>query len=169
MARRNNNLFLIIAVGVLVVFFFLLITAGAFYFGIQKKSVEDESLRAADMLGLQTSLRVMFLPELECSFLGTHKDNCIDVFKLSVFRDLLEDDDVREDYFSGFGFSTIKVRQAWPCTPDSVRCGGVVLYNNSLPGRDFSYVASSQSPVLLLDPYRDEYFFGVVEVDVYVP
>jgi len=151
-------------VGVLVVFFFLLVTAGAFYFGLQKKSLADEHVTAANTLGLQTALRVLYLPELECSFLGTIRENCIDVMKLDAFSNLLEDDDVREAYFSGLGFSSVRVRQAWPC-PGRL-CAGAVLYNNPV---NASVAPATLTPVLLFDPWRDEFAFGVVEVVVYVP
>lgn len=151
-------------VGVLVVFFFLLVTAGAFYFGVQKQSLAEEQVEAANTLGLQTALRVLYLPELDCSFLGTIKENCIDTLKLESFSDLLEGEDVREDYFAGLGFSLVRVRQAWPC-PDEL-CEGKVLYNNTI---NASVAPATLTPVLLFDPWRDEYAFGVIEVVVYVP
>lgn len=153
-------------VGVLVVFFFLLVTAGAFYFGVQQKSIDEERMHSAEMLGLQTALRVLYLPELDCSFLGTRKSNCIDKLKLKEFRSMLSDEDVVQDYFEGFGFSTISVRQAWPCSLNETLCQGFVLYDNQV---NYSYAATTLSPILLLDPWREEHSFGVVEVRVYVP
>ena len=157
-------------IGVLVVFFFLLVTGIALYFGFQKGSIEEARVEAAELSGFQTALRVLYLPELDCSFLGAHKENCIDKLKLDSFRGLLQDDDVRVDFFGGFGFSNITVRQAWPC-PNQL-CSGVVLYEN-VPMKDgvpsYSHVSATLSPVLLFDAWRNEYDFGVVEVKSYVP
>lgn len=148
-------------VGVLIVFFILLVTAGAFYFGLQRQSIDQERFSTADNVGLQTALRVIDLPELDCSLFGTVRDNCIDKYRLESFSDLLKNDDVVEDYFSGFGFSTITVRDVWPCNV----CGSFVLYNNT---RAASVESATVTPVLIHDPWLDTYSFGVVEVVVYV-
>ncbi|MBW3019553.1 hypothetical protein KY329_05210 [Candidatus Woesearchaeota archaeon] len=158
-------------IAVLVVFFFLLMTGIAFYFGMQKSSIEKEQVRATEISGLQTAVRVLNLPDLDCSVLGARNENCIDKIKLNILSNMLKDESLMVDYFWGFGFSRISVRQAWPC-PDSY-CSELVLYDN--PPLDaqgnvsWSHATTTVTPILLLDPWRDENAFGIIEVAVYAP
>lgn len=158
-------------VGVLVVFFFLLAAGFAFYFNVQKSSLQKEASLSVEKFAFQTALKVFHLPELDCSFLTARRDNCIDKVKAVGFSRLLSNESVLMDYFGDFGFSTITVRQAWPLS-DSVFVDGVTLYDNvpldNKGSPDFRDKLVSISPVLLFDPWRDEYAFGVVEVAVYV-
>ncbi|HLF54895.1 MAG TPA: hypothetical protein VI612_04190 [Candidatus Nanoarchaeia archaeon] len=147
-------------VGILVVFFFLLATSSAFYFGAQKSALQKEKMKASEQLAFNIALKSLYLPELDCSFLVTQKDNCIDKIKLVKFSELLKTPDAQTDYFGVFGFATIKISEAYPAKSTTL------LYEN-IPS---SYAGSLQSlnPILLFDPWRDEYAFGIIEVTVYV-
>ncbi len=147
-------------VGILVVFFFLLAVGSAFYFGAQKSALHKEKMKASEQLAFNTALKSLYLPELDCSFLVTQKDNCIDKIKLEKFAELLKTSDAQSDYFGVFGFAAIKVSEAYPAKSTTL------LYEN-IPS---SYEGSLQSlsPILLFDPWKDEYSFGIIEVTVYV-
>ena len=147
-------------IGVLVVFFFLLILGSSFYFGAQRSALQKEKMKASEQIAFNTVLKSLYLSELDCSFLATQRDNCIDKLKLEKFSQLLQDDAALTDYFGAFGFSSLKVSEAYPSKST------ITLYEN-IPD-EFSSSIASLNPVLLFDPWSDEYAFGVLEVTVYV-
>lgn len=148
-------------IGVLIVFFFLLITASVFYFRAQSSSLEKERFIAGEKYAFQIVLKSLYMPELDCSFLVTQKDNCIDKIKLDLLSELMEEnEDVKNDYFSEFGFATITVNEVWPTSHYWK------LYENR-PDGEYDELAT-QSPILIYDAWQDTYAFGVMEVRVYV-
>jgi len=151
-------------VGVLVIFFFLLMIGAVFYFRAQNTSLQREGLQASNQRAFQTTLKALYLPELDCSFLKMQKENCIDLVKLQKFQEFLEENQnntqVMQDYFTELGFASITVSELYPQERHPV------LYDN--PPDEFTDKIVKKSPVLLYDPLRDEYGFGIIEVDVYV-
>jgi len=148
-------------VGVLVVFFFLLAIGSVFYFGAQQTSIERERTAASEQYALQIVLKTLYLPELDCSFLVTQKDNCIDKIKLAEMSTLLAtSEQAQEDYFDEFGFAKITVTEAYPGNESTT------LYEN-VPD-EYTGQLSTQSPILLYNAFNDHYAFGVIEVNVYV-
>ena len=148
-------------VAVLVVFFFLLITGSVFYFGAQKSALQKEKVKVSEQYAFQVVLKALYLPELDCSFLVTQKDNCIDKIKLERLSKLINSSEtVSADYFNEFGYASIAVSEAWP--GDS----NWKLYENIPP--DYLSKLVTQSPILLYDAWQDTYAFGVIEVSVYV-
>jgi hypothetical protein len=101
------------------------------------------------------------MPELDCSFLVTQKDNCIDKIKLKKLAELIKsDENVLLDYYNDFGYADIKVTEAFP---GSEKWN---MYENIPP--DYTGKLTTQSPILLYDAWTDSYAFGVIEVNVYV-
>ena len=147
-------------IAVLVVFFFLLIGGSAFYFGAQRSAFQKEKISASEQIAFNTVLNLLYLTELDCSFLATQRDNCIDKFKLRHLSDLLKTDEAITDYFGVFGFSTVKVSEVYPSR-------SVIKVYDNVP-EDYTSSMSSLNPILLFDPWRDEYAFGTIEVIVYV-
>lgn len=148
-------------VGVLVIFFFLLAIGSVFYFGAQRSALEKERVAASEEYALQIVLKSLYLPELDCSFLVTQKDNCIDTIKLSHFAELLRTNErAQEDYFDEFGYATITISEAYPDNST------MTLYSNT--PNDYEGKLSTQSPILLYQPITDSYAFGIIEVNVYV-
>jgi hypothetical protein len=148
-------------VGVLVVFFFLLATGSIIYFGAQKSALQKEKVKASEQYAFQIVLKALYLPELDCSFLVTQRDNCIDKIKLDKLSQLINTTtEVKNDYFTEFGYATITIQEAFPET------GNWTLYDNQPP--EFVSKLSTQSPILLYDAWQDAYAFGVIEVNVYV-
>jgi len=146
-------------VGVLVVFFFLLIIGSVFYFGAQKSALEKEKIKASEQYAFQIVLKSLYLPELDCSFLVTQKENCIDKIKLEKLAELIQGE-AKTDYFTEFGYSTITVSEIFPGSTS------INLYEN-IPEEHIEKLVT-QSPILLYDAWQDSYAFGVIEVAVYV-
>ncbi len=157
-------------IAVLIVFFFLLATGSIFYFGAQKSALQKERVKASEQYAFQIVLKSLYMPELDCSFLVTQKDNCVDKIKLTKLSTLiLENEQAQTDYFNEFGYATITVTEAFP------GIGNWTLYNNipteEKDGQEVpSYTARlvTQSPILLYDAWQDNYAFGIIEVAVYV-
>lgn len=148
-------------VGVLVVFFFLLAIGSIFYFGAQQSALKKDRVAASEQYALQIVLKSLYLPELDCSFLVTQKDNCIDQLKLEHFQGLLmKNEDAQEDYFTEFGYATITVTEAYPGNSTTT------MYSN-IPN-EYTGKLSTQSPILLYNAINDSYAFGIIEVNVYV-
>jgi len=156
---RRGQIKMFETVAVLVVFFFLLITGVVFYFGAQTTALENEQAKANEKRGLQIALKALYMPELDCSFLATQKDNCIDKIKLQKLSALIADEEPG-DYFDIFGYATITVKEIYPSFNSTILYENIQdKYSNKIP---------TQSPILLYDSWKDEYAFGVIEVFVYV-
>lgn len=145
---------------VLIVFLLLLSIGSIFYFRLQQSSFAREASRAESLHSLQLFQRALFLPELDCSFVGIQKGNCFDLMKLKYFGELLKSDEVRTDYFDVFGLSKIRVKRVYPDESSWFE-----LYSNA-PER-FSSKLVSYSTVLLFNASSDVYDFGLVEVSYY--
>lgn len=145
---------------VLIVFLLLLSIGSIFYFRLQESSIKREAVRAESLRSLQLFQRALFLPELDCSFVGIQKGNCFDIIKLKHFSTLLESEQLKIDYFDVFGFSKIKIKKVYPEESD-----WFTLYSN-VP-EEISSKLVSQSTVLLYDAVANGYDFGVVEVSYY--
>src|SRR3989338_7764241 len=159
MVRAQLKMFETIAV--LIVFFFLLAIVSVFYLSAQRSSIEDDATQAEDSFALQVVFKALYMPELDCSFLLTQRDNCIDVLKLESLAHLLEDEAVSSKYFEEFGDAKIEVKQIYP-SDDSWT---LTLYNHEPETKGSERV--TQSPVLLFDGRTNRYAFGVMEVWVY--
>ncbi len=146
-------------IGVLVIFFFLLVAGAAFWFNVQKSNLQKQVGRMEDLRAVQLVQRALYMPELDCSFVGVQKENCFDKLKVQAFADVLATEEGLQDYFMYFGDGIIKVREVYPETDFAV-----VLYNNTI---DWKTQLVTQSPVLLYDPIDNRYKFGVVEVVLY--
>jgi len=162
MRRAQIKMFETMAV--LVIFFFLLVGGAAFYFQIQKSSVQRDVEKQQQLLAFQVVQKSLFLPDLDCSFVSIQKDNCFDKLKvkqLSVLLNDPENEDFLIDYFNVFGFADIKITQIYPVNESF----SYTLYKN-IPV-DYSSIIKTQSPVLLFDVINKRYDFGIIEVDVY--
>lgn len=145
-------------IGVLVVFIVLLAGGGAFYFKMQESALQQELAKARQLRLLQSSLKATFLPELDCSFVGVQRENCIDFLKAEAFAGLSEEH--AQYYFGLFGTSTVKLTSIYP--DPSIN---VLLYNNPL--EEYHSKIPARTPVLVYDPAQKTYAFGVLEVTSY--
>ena len=146
-------------IAVLVVFFFLLAIVSVFYLSFQRSSIADEETQLEDSVALQVVFKALYMPELDCSFLLSQRDNCIDVLKLESMSLLLENEALATEYFEEFGNAKIQVKQIYP-SDDSW-----TLYVHEPDEKERERV--TRSPVLLYDARSDSYGFGVMEVWVY--
>lgn len=156
------------------VFFFLLAIGSVIYFGVQKSAMQKEKVRASEQYAFQIVLKSLYLSELDCSFLVTQRDNCIDKIKLSKLANLIKnDEDVLLDYYGDFGYATIKVEEAFPGSEKWTMYENIPIEIRKEKGVEkevstYTSKLSTQSPILLYDAWDDSYAFGIIEVSVYV-
>ena len=143
------------AVGVLAIFFILLGIGATVYFKIQESAARKELARQQELAALQQAIRVTWLPELDCSFLGVKKERCFDLAKIKVFSELRKNKTFEEAYFPIFGFSTVLIKEIWPEKET------YVIYNRTKEGRVFPV----RVPVALQrDALNGIYSFAILEI-----
>ncbi len=150
-------------IAVLVVFFFLLVFGASFYFVLQKSSVQKEVERTIQLRSIQTTQKVSYLPELDCTQVGIQVENCFDAIKLEKFAGMLNDATTGEqtqlDYFDVFGYSTIVIRSIFPQQKE------YLLYDKAID--DYLTMFKNNVPLTIYNPIRNSYSFGVLEVTFY--
>jgi len=150
-------------VAVMIIFFFLLIFGASFYFTLQKASLQTQVERINQLAAVQQALRLTYLPELDCSFIGVQKENCFDKFKVDSFAESNPTQNLA--YFNIFGYSNITLKTIYPYPETKT------IYDRTPP--NISSSTQTQIPVLVCengcDPLNLQYSFGVLEVDYYVP
>jgi len=146
--------------GVLVVFFFLLAVGFAFYFQAQKSSIMRSAEVGYEQQAFNTALKAMYLPELDCSFLSAHRENCVDLMKAREFAKLKHNASALQFYYEEFGDAKIVLREVYPGFES------IVLYDNPPP--ELSQQIVIKSPILIYDALTDTYKFGLLEVLKYV-
>jgi hypothetical protein len=161
-------------VGVLIVFFFLLVTGSVIYFSAQRSALQKEKIKFSEQYAFQIVLKALYMPELDCSFLVTQRDNCIDKIKLEKLSKLInKDDKAKTDYFSEFGYASINVIEAWPVKNSWTLYENVPTEKKKVGGVEkevptYTSKIATQNPILLYDAWQDTYAFGVIEVAAYV-
>lgn len=149
-------------IAVLVVFFFLLIFGVSFYFVLQRSSFNRQVERNAQSNAIKLSLQMSDIPELDCVLTGVTIDNCIDVQKLTIMRELLEQPEFAQDYFPLFGFSQINI------TTLEIGQNPVSLGLYSRKPQKFTSAYKNFVPILLYNAAENTYTFAVMEATIYV-
>ena len=143
---------------VLVVFFFFLIFGASFYFKIQENSLIREFERSEQLRSIQIAQKTMTLPELDCSFAGVQRENCVDIEKVLEFRRLLSTDtNAQIEYFKTFKQSKINITQVYPFRDSWT------IYSRP----ETNQSRAIQIPVSILNGRTNDYSFGYIEVTVY--
>ena len=156
--NRKAQIKMFETLAVLVVFFFFLIFGASFYFKIQENSLLRELERSAQLQAVQIAQKSLTLPELDCSFAGVQRSNCVDVDKVVILMDLLNTDSTAQvEYFKTFKQSKVEITQVYPAGPSWT------IY--SRPETNES--RAIQIPILIFNSRTNNYNFGYVEVTVY--
>lgn len=153
-------------IGVMIIFFFLLSFGIIFYNRYQTVSINHDIKDAAIKNAIQSSRRVFYLPEIQCS--ETQVENCVDLLKLNGFTDVLKDVLDAQDkkaydfYYNMLGKSTISFEQIYPIT------GTKVLYDNPISQGSKPKVIKTVIPISVFNPIYKIYSYGVLNVSIYV-
>lgn len=147
-------------IGVLIVFFILLGIGISVYFAIQKSSYQKETQERKSTEALTTAQKMFYLPELDCNFLGTTQNACIEEYKAKKLKELLTTDSAAQtEYYKVFGYSTIKIKTLYPTTTPFAQ--PLTLYKNEPKA---STTITTQTPIIVYSPLTKKYSFGYAEV-----
>jgi len=144
---------------VLAVFFILTIIFYAFY-SDKAINIDMEKDRIRQLEAVKVMQQASSLNEIQCSEKGIIKNNCVDLLKIDTASVIMQSDENREFYFDKFGFSKITIKQVYPEVKEIK-----VIYDNSL--QEYSYKDASNIPVSLFEPIKNEYYFGVIALEIF--
>ena len=145
-------------IAILVVFFFLLTFGFIFYTKIQKTTYKSEEQEKTILESIQIAERASFLPELQCSFDNVQTEDCIDIYKLESIQGIFNEN--KDYYYNILGYSLISVEQIYPETK---------IWNiYDVPKPDYNDKISTQVPISLYNPIKDQHTFGVINIYVYI-
>lgn len=159
--NKKSQLKMFETIGVLIVFFILLAIGMSVYFFLQKASYSKdlEHTRQLEALGLVQ--KMLYLPELDCNFLQTTQDNCIEKLKLESLRNLMQRDaTAKRDYYPTFGMSAIKIVPVYPAGNETN------LYQN-VPQK-YKRSFKTHTPIILKDSVKETNTFAYIEITSYV-
>lgn len=158
-AGKKGQIHLTETVAVLFIFFVLIIFGMIFYSKYQQISFKEKSEEFVASRAMDTTLRVLFLPELICSRGEAEpEDNCIDLLKLGPAHETIQDH-VKDYYFDLLSYATITIIQLSP------EENTFVLYDQPKPG--YTKKEPTYFVVSVRDDTEQSYGFGYVKVEVY--
>ena len=138
------------SVAIVIILMILIVMGLVFYFQFQKGSMGKQVSDTFYKKSVSVAQSITNMPELVCSVKGEIIKNCIDEEKMFAFRDLLNDEDVDDEfkdyYFDIFGFSRITIVQVFPVVSGAGRYSKPI-YDRSLD--DFTEAPEYQIPVLI--------------------
>jgi hypothetical protein len=157
-------------IAVLFIFFVLILFGIIFYYQYQKVSFVEKQQELVAARAMDTTLKVLFLPELICTKGEAEpEDNCFDMMKLrhvnKTFKEYLT-----KYYFNIFSYSKIYVQEVYPGNST------FTLYDKETPPReDESQSWTNKEPTYFIVALKDEmngttipeYGLGYVVVEVY--
>ncbi|MEK6950328.1 MAG: hypothetical protein AABX13_01225 [Nanoarchaeota archaeon] len=112
--NRRSQIQLTETIAILFIFFILLTVGIIFYYQYQKSAIKERGKELAVARTIDTTLNVLFLPELLCSKGEAEpEDNCIDVMKLRQANGTMQEH-LEGYYFQLFSFSNITIHALYP-------------------------------------------------------
>jgi hypothetical protein len=158
-------------IAVLFIFFVLILFGIIFYYNYQKISLVEKQQELVASRAMDTTLKVLFLPELTCTKGDSEpEDNCFDMMKLRHVNETFKEY-LTKYYFHIFSFSKISVHQVYPYVEEPI-----VLYDKETPRKeDGSQGWKNMEPTFFVVALKDdmqgsslsEYGLGYVVVEVY--
>ena len=157
-------------IAVLFIFFVLVLFGIIFYYQYQKVSLVEKQQELVAARAMDTTLKVLFLPELICTKGEAEpEDNCFDMMKLrnvnKTFKEYLT-----RYYFNLFSYSRIYVTEVYPGNST------FILYDKETPPRENGNRSwTHREPTFFVVALKDElkgtavseYGLGYVVVEVY--
>lgn len=166
--RKHGQMQIAENVAVIVIFFFLLVLGLVFYLRVHTSNVAIKQSEYNDLLAVQVSQKVAFMPELRCSKDNVVEPNCFNLEQVKIFGDtlpatrIITPDDRDNYYYPQFRNSKVTIQQLYPVlsTPSTI-----TLYDKSIA--KFKSKISTKVYVSLFDPSQKKYTLGEMTVDVY--
>ena len=159
MAMKKAQIKITENIMIIFILFILLVFGMIFYVRIYQSNLEKKMERLAGEEAIDIALKVNYFPEAICSESVDIKADCFDIIKLETAKSVISNN--MGDYYDLLKFSEIKVTQVFPSTGQEW-----VLYDNK--GDNEEKMPPAFIPISIHDPISDEYYFGVLEVAVWV-
>ncbi|MBR9699306.1 hypothetical protein GOV09_02530 [Candidatus Woesearchaeota archaeon] len=159
--RKKGQIQMMETIVVLFIFFIIVILGLVFYTRIAKSSLAEKLDQYEELSKIQVAQIASSLPELQCSQDNIVKSNCVDLLKVEAATTVMSNN--AADYFDLFAFSRITIYYIYPRTgnwPDEWE-----IYN--VQPDDWDSKLPSYFPISLFDPFTQNYYFGVMVVEVY--
>ena len=147
-------------IGILIVFFILISIALSLYFFLQKTSYTKDLENQRQQNTLMLIQKMLYLPELDCNFLQTTQDHCIERLKAQSLKTLIQTNPTaQQEYYQTFGLSTITITTLYPVHEK------IILYDRTPtnPTRIFK----TQNPIIMHDALSQTNSFAVIEITTY--
>lgn len=145
-------------IAVLFVFFILVVIGFMFYVKVIKGNIELEKEELSQLKSIGIALRVMYLPEVQCSEDNIIIDNCIDILKMDSAQKLMTENEIY--YYDILEFSDISVTQIYP---NSVKWN---IYSRKT--NEFKSKFSTNVPISLYNPNTRKHGFGILTIETFV-
>ena len=149
-------------IAVIFIFFILILFGILFYGQYQKRAIQDKQEELLSVRAMDTTLRTLFLPELQCTKGEAEpEENCFDLMKLRYANQVFGSH-LKDYYFDLFSYSTIVVQPVYP------RGNAITLYNVSKPNATIG-TEKTFFVVTLRDETQtglEQYGYGYVTVEV---
>ncbi len=160
---RRGQLHMTETIAVLFIFSVLVLFGIIFYYKYQQISLKEQQQQLLAAKAMDTTLKVLFLPELLCSRADAEpEDNCVDMLKLRSVNETFAAY-LTQYYFELFSYAKISVMELYPEQQE------FVLYDKQKPG--FSQIEPTYFVVALRDEVaggvQPSYGFGYLKVEVY--
>ena len=150
-------------IAILFIFFLLLLFGIVFYYQYSKGAIKEKHQELTEARALDTTVRVLFLPELICSRGEAEKEeNCLDLMKLRSFDTIIQQH-WEDYYFHLFSYGRIVVYRLYPEPKEWI------IYDKKKA--EFK----GYTPTFFVVSLRDDragdekplYSFGYIEIGVY--
>ncbi len=142
---------------VIVIFFILIVAGLIFYAKFQTSSIEKKQAEVVSKKAIALSLTSSFLPELRCSNNNVIVQDCVDILKLTSFKELIDDPEFKTYYSLLLAKSNIYVTDV---------TGILDLPEVRLYESDINWTRRAYSPIPIVQrTIDDKYYFGVLNVE----
>ena len=160
MKSKKSQVKMTETVGILVIFFILILFGLIFYSNYQKTALLKEKDKILEKDAVTISLKASYFPEFACEqTLNIKSGTCIDVFKLTGFNQLIDENQTMKNYYSSI-FLTSDIYLV-----DLIENKTYSVYNNTK--EEFTKKTVIRTPIILRNSYSSEESFGVLHVDYY--
>ncbi len=151
--KKKSQIGMSETIAILFIFFILVAFGFMFYLRIHRASIKTQLEKSVDLMAIEITQKISFLPELQCSKKNIITDNCIDILKLESAKAIINEN--KESYYDLFSDSEIVVEEIYP------KKKTWILYNKTI--EDTSAIFTPV-PILLYNSTSDENYFGVLQI-----
>ena len=165
MSQKKAQIHMTETIAVLFIFFILIVFGLIFYYQYQKVNVKEQAEEQLALRAMDTTLKVLFLPELTCTKgKAEAEDNCLDALKLKYAGELFKENTL-DYYFNLFSYAKISVVELYPSNEE------IVLYDHPKPDwqslEPTYFVISIKDDLMGYNKAQAFYRFAYLKVEVY--